>query len=541
MELLPIAFLAGVLTVLSPCVLPLLPVVLAGSAAEPSRRASFLIIGSLAVSVVLFTLLIKASTVLLGVPSGAWLIISGALVAFVGATLAFPASWEWLSARLRFQEAAGSLAHRSGKQAGAARSILLGFSLGPVFTSCSPTYGLILAVVLPASLAMGIADITAYTLGLSAVMLLAALGGRKITRRLGWASDPDGKFRRGLGLALLIIGLLIASGQVRKIEAWLIDRGLLGSVVFEQGILDSIDEPPPESDVDIPSFLHQSFPRTDWSRADPAIANAISGGPSKDGIPAIDEPHFIPITSFQHPDTVQALVIESSSGVKAYPYNILIWHEIVNDTIDGTPVAVTFCPLCGSAVVFERVLPDGEISTFGVSGGLLESNMIMFDRTSETLWQQSTGQSLAGKHLGHRLPLHKFQLLTVGETKAQFPAARILSDNTGHSRDYSRNPYAGYDESEGFYFSPSVTDKRYPAKDIFVAFTLNGTPIAVPWLALENGRTYSHAVDGQNITLSKAANQLRLTGPDGSDIPFYFEMWFSWAVQHKDAGVVLEP
>lgn len=541
MELLPIAFLAGVLTVLSPCVLPLLPVVLAGSAVEPNRRASFLIIGSLAVSVVLFTLLIKATTVLLGVPSGVWLVISGALVAFVGATLAFPAGWEWLSGRLRFQETAGSLAHRSGQQSGTTRSILLGFSLGPVFTSCSPTYGLILAVVLPASLVTGVADLVAYTLGLSAVMLLAALGGRKITMRLGWALDPDGKFRRGLGVVLLIVGLLIASGQVRKIESWLIDRGLLGSVVLEQGILDSINKPPSESGVDIPNFLRRSFPNTDWSRADPAIADALSGGPSKDGIPAINEPHFVPIANFPHPDSVQALVIEGRSEVKAYPYNILVWHEIVNDTVDGTPVAVTFCPLCGSAIVFDRILPDGQTTTFGVSGRLLESNMIMFDRTSETLWQQSTGQSLAGKYFGHRLPLHKFQLLSVGQVKAQFPAALIQSDSTGHMRDYSRNPYAGYDESEGFYFSPSVTDKRYPAKEIFVAFNLNGTPVAVPWLALENGQTYSHAVDGTSVTLTKTDHKLSISGPGGTDIPFYFEMWFSWAVQHKDAGVVFDP
>lgn len=541
MELLPIAFLAGVLTVLSPCVLPLLPVVLAGSAVEPSRRATFLIIGSLALSVVLFTILIKATTVLLGVPSGVWLIISGALVAFVGATLAFPAGWEWLSGRLRFQETAGSLAHRSGQQSGTTRSILLGFSLGPVFTSCSPTYGLILAVVLPASLVTGVADIVAYTLGLSAVMLLAALGGRKITMRLGWALNPDGKFRRGLGVVLLIVGLLIASGQVRKIESWLIDRGLLGSVVLEQRILDSINKPPSESGVDIPNFLRRSFPNTDWSRADPAIADALSGGPSKDDIPAINDPRFVPIASFPHPDSVQAIVIEGRSEVKAYPYNILVWHEIVNDTVDGTPVAVTFCPLCGSAIVFDRVLPDGQTTTFGVSGGLLESNMIMFDRTSETLWQQSTGQSLAGKYFGHRLPLHKFQLLTVGETKAQFPEALIQSDSTGHMRDYSRNPYAGYDKSEGFYFSPSVTDKRYPAKEIFVAFNLNGTPVAVPWRALENGQTYSHAVDGTSVTLSKTDNKLSISGPGGTDIPFYFEMWFSWAVQHKDAGVVFDP
>lgn len=131
--------------------------------------------------------------------------------------------------------------------------------------------------------------------------------------------------------------------------------------------------------------------------------------------------------------------------------------------------------------------------------------------------------------------------MSVGQVKAQFPAALIQSDSTGHMRDYSRNPYAGYDESEGFYFSPSVTDKRYPAKEIFVAFNLNGTPVAVPWLALENGQTYSHAVDGTSVTLSKTDNKLSISGPGGTDIPFYFEMWFSWAVQHKDAGVVFDP
>lgn len=547
MELLPIAFLAGVLTVLSPCVLPLLPVVLAGSAAQPGKRSAFLITGSLAVSVVLFTLLIKATTVLLGIPSGAWLVVSGVLVAVVGASLLFPASWEWFASRTRFHEAAARFTHSSGRRSGAGRNILLGMSLGPAFASCSPTYGLILAVVLPASLASGVANIASYTLGLGAVMLLAALGGQKVTRRLGWALDPGGKFRRGLGAVLVIVGLLIASGQMRKVEAWLIDNGILGAVVLEQDLLESVREQPPgasgssEGGVQIPTFLRQSFPATDWSRADPAIAGALDGGPAKDGIPALEDPSFVPISSFRHPDSVQALVIEGRTEVKAYPYNILVWHEIVNDTVDGVPIAVTFCPLCGSAVVFERVLPGGEESTFGVSGGLLESNMIMYDRKTETLWQQSTGKALAGTHFGHQLPLHKFQLMTVGEMKAQFPDALIQGENTGHMRDYSSNPYSGYEESEGFYFAPSVTDKRYPSKEIFVAFTVEGTPVAVPWLALENGDEYATEVDGTEITLTKADNKLRITGADGADIPFYFEMWFSWAVQNKDAGTVFDP
>jgi cytochrome c biogenesis protein CcdA len=542
MELLPLSVLAGVLTVLSPCVLPVLPVVLAGSAAEQSRRAPFIVIGSLAVSVVLFTLLLKATTALLGVPSNVWLIVSGGLIAFVGTSLAFPKIWDAISTRVGLQSAAGGLADRSANERGTTRSILLGASLGPVFASCSPTYGLILAVVLPANFAEGVANILAYTLGLSAVMLAVAYGGRSVTKRLGWATDPGGGFRRGLGAFLVIFGLLIATGTVRTIETWMIDRGLLGAVAIEQGMLDSVDEEPEAdaADVNIPSFLQQAFPRTDWSKADPAIGQALSGGPPKDGIPAIDNPRFEPVASFEHPDDVQAILVQGQTEVKAYPYNILIWHEIVNDTVDGTPIAVTFCPLCGSAVVYERILPDGETTTFGVSGGLLESNMMMFDRTSETLWQQSTGRALAGEHFPHQLELHKFQLLTVGEIKAQFPEAVIQSDETGHVRDYSRNPYAGYDESESFYFRPSHVDERYPAKETFVAFRVDETSVAAPWLALEDGREYETKIDGTNVTIRKTNGELVISGPGGAEIPFSFEMWFSWAVQNDD-GLVFDP
>nr|WP_258190773.1 DUF3179 domain-containing (seleno)protein [Arthrobacter sp. PAMC25284] len=436
MELLPLAFLAGILTVLSPCVLPLLPVVLAGSAAEENRRAPYIIIASLAVSVVLFTLLIKATTVLLGVPSNVWLIISGALVAFIGASLAFPRIWDRLAEGLKLHEASGRLSAGTATRTGTSRNVLLGFSLGPAFTSCSPTYGLILAAVLPANFTVGLSNLAAYTVGLAAVLLLVALGGRKVTKRLGWATNPNGRFRRGLGVFLVLVGLLIASGQIRTIETWLIDRGFLGTVALERGFIDSAQGQQGTgstgstdgggTDVaNVPNFLRQSFPTTDFSRADPAIANVLSGGPAKDGIPALDNPAFVPVSEFTRPDSVQALLLEGSTEIKAYPYNILVWHEIVNDTIDGEPVAVTFCPLCGSAIVYEGVLPGGEATTFGVSGALLESNLVMFDRSTETLWQQSTGKALAGTHFGQQLALHKFQLLSVGEIKAPAP----LGDN----------------------------------------------------------------------------------------------------------------
>lgn len=297
------------------------------------------------------------------------------------------------------------------------------------------------------------------------------------------------------------------------------------------------DEP---TSVDIPGFLVSAFPDTDWSQVDPSISMALSGGPGKDGIPAIDDPKFEPLNNFKHPNSIQAIVINDSGSAKVYPYNILVWHEIVNDTADGVPIAVTFCPLCGSAVVYNRTLPDGP-TTFGVSGALLESNMIMYDRASETLWQQSTSKALAGKYFGHNLELIKFQLLTIGEAKAKYPDGLVLSENTGHSRDYARNPYSGYEESEDFFFSPSINDQRYPPKSIFVAFTVNDTPVSAPWLDLKDGKTYQTKAGGQTVTLKKQDNELSIIDADDQEIPFYFEMWFSWAVQHQDEGIVFDP
>ncbi|PJE65197.1 hypothetical protein COU91_03105 [Candidatus Saccharibacteria bacterium CG10_big_fil_rev_8_21_14_0_10_47_8] len=540
MELVILSLLAGVLTVLSPCVLPLLPVVLAGSAAEKSKRAPLIIIGSLAISVIAFTLLIRGSTLLLGVPSSVWLIVSGALVTFIGITLVFPAVWEWMTIKLHLQDEAGRLTAISSKRAGNTRNVLLGLSLGPVFTSCSPTYGLILATVLPTSFAVGTINLIAYSLGLSAVLLAVAYGGQRVTKRLGWAIDPMSKFRRGLGIFIVIVGLLIMTGLIKDAETWLVDRGLLGTTKFEQRLLDSDSDTKNKASKDVPDFLLKSFPKTDWSKADPTISKALSGGPGKDGIPAIDEPKFEPIGNFKHSDSVQAIVIEDKDTVRVYPYNILTWHEIVNDTVNGKPLAITFCPLCGSAIVYNRTLPDG-VSTFGVSGALIESNMVMFDRGSETLWQQSTGQALAGRHFGQKLELVKFQLLTVGEIKSKYSNAQIMSENTGHSRDYARNPYSGYEDSDDFFFSPSDTDKRYPSKSIFVVFDVDGTSVAVPWLELKNEQVYDTQVNGQTIKLSKSDNELTITKSDGAEIPFYFEMWFSWAVQYQDKGVVFDP
>jgi len=226
MDLLLISLLAGVLTVLSPCILPLLPVVVAGSVSEKNKKAPLVIIASLAISVIAFTLLIRASTAFIGVPSSFWLVFSGLLIVFIGVTFAFPAVWEKISLKLGLQQKANSLTAASSNKTGLTRNILLGASLGPIFTSCSPTYGIILATVLPTSFAFGFINLLAYTIGLSAVLLAIAIGGQRTTKRLEWASKPNSPLRRILGIILIIVGILIVTGLIKDIEAWMVQAGI---------------------------------------------------------------------------------------------------------------------------------------------------------------------------------------------------------------------------------------------------------------------------------------------------------------------------
>jgi len=294
------------------------------------------------------------------------------------------------------------------------------------------------------------------------------------------------------------------------------------------------------SSGNIPGNLKRVFDKTDWSIVDTNLVGVLSGGPGKDGIPSIDAPTFLPVKTFKHPDAVQAIVIQDGDSVKVYPYNILNWHEIVNDTVAGVPVAITFCPLCGSAIAYDRRL-GGEILTFGVSGYLLESNMIMFDREREALWQQSTGRVLAGRKLDTQLQLMPFQLMTMGEVKKVYPNALVLSEVTGYHRDYGRNPYSGYEDSEGYFFSPSREDVRYPAKTIFVVFRYEGKSVGTPYLKLTDGEVFETTVNSDNITLVRNGDLITITDSSGRGLPFYFEMWFSFLTQHREEAIIFDP
>lgn len=552
MTLLLISFIAGILTVLAPCILPLLPVVVGSSVGARSKATPFIVIGSLALSILLFTYLLKASTAFIAIPTYVWGYVSGGILLLFGLVLLFPQLWEKISLTQKVSTSANQLVGTGYQKKSFWGDVLIGAALGPVFSSCSPTYFVILATVLPASFLLGTVYLLAYIAGLVLVLGLIALLGQRLTGKLQFAADSRSWFKRGLGGLFIIIGIFIITGIDKKIETWVLDRGYINGVLeIEQGLLRQVNEPAASSSVvpnsvqtsapsiDIPRALARSFPNTDFSKADSRLEAAISGGPPKDGIPAIDAPTFIPLAEFDRPDSIEAIVLIGETETKVYPYNILTWHEIVNDEFEGTPVAITFCPLCGSAIVFNRTLPNGVVSTFGVSGSLLESNMIMYDRATENLWQQSTGETLAGSFHEAQLKLEPFQLLTLGEIRATYPNARVLSEATGHQRDYARNPYAGYETDNRFVFDPSSLDTTFEPKTIMAVFRAGETTFAAPWLALRAAGGATHTTNDEVYVLTVTdTGELTITDSTGDTFPFYFEMWFSVAVQHDSVEVI---
>ena len=227
-----------------------------------------------------------------------------------------------------------------------------------------------------------------------------------------------------------------------------------------------------------------------------------SGGPPPDGIPSIDDPTFL------RPDEVDflgetepVLAVEIDGDVRAYPVQILMWHEIVNDTVGGVPVAVTYCPLCNSAVAYDRRV-DGRVLEFGTSGLLWNSALVMFDRQTETLWSHFTGQGIVGELTGTEID--KFPVATVpwGVWRDAHPDGMVLSRDTGFDRSYGRNPYPGYDDvnSEPFLFEGEV-DGRYTAMTRIVGVEIGADALGVPLVTLQEEQVVTAEVGGTDLVL----------------------------------------
>jgi len=290
------------------------------------------------------------------------------------------------------------------------------------------------------------------------------------------------------------------------VTGWRFVAGALAAAVIVAACSQATSRPAGTSGksapADSPLFLKGDW-KTDFSKHSVPLGEIASGGPPRDGIPPIDHPKFV--TSVDADSWLKpkepVISVEAGGEHRAYPLQVLIWHEIVNDKVGGLPVTVTFCPLCNSAIAFDRRV-DGRVLDFGTTGNLRNSDLVMWDRQTESWWQQLAGEAIVGELTGKRLNLLASSIVSWADFKAGFPEGKVLSRDTGFRRDYGRNPYVGYDDVDTppFLYGGKL-DGRLPPKERVVAVSLGGEDVAYPYSVLLRRRVAMDAVAGKPIVV----------------------------------------
>jgi len=269
----------------------------------------------------------------------------------------------------------------------------------------------------------------------------------------------------------------------------------------------------------------------------------LSGGPGKDGIPAIDNPKFTSAKEavfLDDNDTGLGLTVNGES--RFYPYRILVWHEIVNDTIAGRPVLVTYCPLCATGIVFERKV-EGVVQEFGVSGKLWRSNLLMYNRagseSNESLWSQVLGEAVLGVHTGQKLAVVRSDVVRFGDWKSAHPDTKVLSPETGTIRDYGRDPYGDYYTSESVSFGATFNDTRLHPKAFVHGIEIDGQFKAYSDEALKTMTgTLTDTFAGKEIIITRTdSGEIGFTA-DGEALASIPGFWFSWLAVHPDTELL---
>lgn len=242
--------------------------------------------------------------------------------------------------------------------------------------------------------------------------------------------------------------------------------------------------------------------QTDFSKTTVDLSEILSGGPPRDGIPSIDSPVFEPVSEVDRYEGREPVIeVDLEGEVRAYPLSILTWHEIVNDEFNGRPVAVTYCPLCNASVVFDAEV-NGETLEFGVSGLLRHSDLIMYDRSTDSWWQQFTGEAIAGDFAGTRLRMLPARVVSFDDFRSRHPDAVVLVPNNPNLRSYGRNPYVAYDSRSQPYplFQGELPENMDPMARVVVVHTGDGDDslVAVSLAHLSERGTIEH----EGVTLS---------------------------------------
>ena len=268
----------------------------------------------------------------------------------------------------------------------------------------------------------------------------------------------------------------------------------------------------------------------------------FKGGPAKDGIPSIDNPEFIEADDagfLQADERILGIVINGAA--RAYPVSILNWHEIVNDSIDDTYFAITYCPLCGTGMAFNSDV-NGQTLSFGVSGLLYNSDVLLYDRKSQSLWSQILGKAITGEYKGEELTLLPLSHTTWSDWKHRHPATLVLSRNTGYSRDYDREPYQGYASSRKLHFPvANSAPARYHPKEWVLGLAVGETYKAYPFIELNkhDKNSFADLVNGKTyiVNWNTEAQSGFITDKEGVRIATIQAYWFAWYAFHPDTLV----
>lgn len=286
-----------------------------------------------------------------------------------------------------------------------------------------------------------------------------------------------------------------------------------------------------------------AWPDTDFTHMQVDLTEVIPGGPPKDGIPALSAPGFIAAgreTRLADREPVMTVTLPDQTA-RAYPIRYLMWHEIVNDSIGGVPVLVTFCPLCNTGMVFDPRL-DGRTLTFGVSGLLRHSDMIMYDRQTESWWQQALGQGIVGTHAGRQLT----QLPAVMESWSAFVLSHpdgLVMDKPDWPRDYGTNPYTGYDNSRPFLYDGEnpphgidplervvrVGNRAWPLTRLSQLGEIREAGVILSW-----SEGQASALDSQTIGRGREVGNIRVTDATGRDVVHDIPFAFVFHAFHRD-------
>jgi hypothetical protein len=274
----------------------------------------------------------------------------------------------------------------------------------------------------------------------------------------------------------------------------------------------------------------------------------LAGGPPKDGIPSLDSPSFVTVEEANEWIDDKALVLAfRHKGIKrVYPLQVMTWHEIVNENIAGDPILITYCPLCGSGIAYERKINGQEVE-FGTSGKLYNSNLVMYDRLTDSYWTQIGGEAIIGELTGTKLTLLSLETVEWGEWKTIHPDSEVLSKDTGFVRDYTSvdGPYANY-FADDFYLFPGIQnldkDKKLANKEFVYGITLNNKFKAYPKRLVEEKISITDEFAGTTMQIerNKDGSVTFTNTQTNKEIPKEVDFWFAWFTFHPDTEVLLD-